>query len=260
MQKNLILMKFGGSLITDKESNTPKIRQDALNQIAEILKNSKKKIIIVHGAGSYGHPIAKKYGIAEGLNHNKKQKTAINKTRKQVYKLNQLLCDRLKDAGIKTKTIIPSQTMRTRGPKNIESFPEDDFNLALKEQKIPVTYGDVTDDEVQGISILSGDVIMMKLAKIYNPLFTIFVMDYPGVIKGYPERNSSEIIPLVDLDIRKSIKKHYKKDRKADVTGGLVGKLECAAKISENSPCWITNLDNLEGFLIDKPLGSKVIS
>ena len=55
-------------MITDKESNTPKIRQDALNQIAEILKNSKKKIIIVHGAGSYGHPIAKKYGIAEGLN------------------------------------------------------------------------------------------------------------------------------------------------------------------------------------------------
>ena len=87
---------------------------------------------------------------------------------------------------------------------------------------------------------------MMELARIYNPLLSIFVMDYPGVIENDPEKSDSRIIPFVDSKIRQSIRKHYRKGDGTDVTGGLVGKLECAAEISKYSECWITNLDNLD--------------
>ena len=84
----------------------------------------------------------------------------------------------------------------------IEDFPVDQFNSALEEKKIPVTYGDVTDDLSKGVTILSGDVIMMELAKIYNPQLTVFVMDYPGVLEGNPKSPESKVIPLVDSDVR----------------------------------------------------------
>ena len=60
-------------------------------------------------------------------------------------------------------------------------------------------------------------------------------------MNGKPEDEKSEIIPLVDSETRESIKKYYGEERITDVTGGLVGKLECAARIAEHSQCWITN-------------------
>jgi isopentenyl phosphate kinase len=259
MQEDLIVLKFGGSLITEKTSKVPKAKMDAINQIADKLKNSTKRIIIVHGAGSYGHPIAKKHGLSKGLNNSSEQKEAIDETRKQVHELNQLLCSKLENVGVQTKTIIPSETMKTKGPDKIKKFPVDEFNSVLKANKIPVTYGDVTDDLSQGVTILSGDVIMMELARIYNPQLTIFVMDYPGVMEGDPKDLKAKVIPLVNSDIIESIRKYYRKGDGTDVTGGLVGKLDCAAEIAKHSECWITNLENLDDCLEGKPNGSRVV-
>ena len=68
MADDLILMKLGGSVITNKKSQTPKCRRENITRIAEIISKSNKKIIIVHGAGSYAHPLAKKYKISNDVN------------------------------------------------------------------------------------------------------------------------------------------------------------------------------------------------
>ena len=258
--QDLIVIKFGGSVITEKTSEVPKAKLETIEQIADTLKENVNSIIIVHGAGSYGHPIAKRYNLLKGLDNDPKQKEAIDETRKQVHELNQLLCSKLEEAGVRTKTIIPSKTMKTNGPNKIEEFPVDEFNAVLEEKKIPVTYGDVTDDLSKGITILSGDVIMMELAKIYRPQLTVFVMDYPGVLEGNPKSPESKVIPLVDSDVRDSVRRTYRKGDGTDVTGGLVGKLDCAAEISKHSECWITDLEQLGNCLNGRPSGSRVIS
>ncbi len=258
--QDLIVIKFGGSLITEKTSEVPKAKLETIEQIADTLKENVNSIIIVHGAGSYGHPIAKRYNLLKGLDNDPKQKEAIDETRKQVHELNQLLCSKLENVGVQTKTIIPSETMKTKGPDKIKKFPVNEFDSALKANKIPVTYGDVTDDLSQGVTILSGDVILMELARIYNPKLTIFVMDYPGVMEGEPKNLEAKVIPLVNSDIREYVRKYYRKGDGNDVTGGLVGKLDCAAEIAKHSECWITNLENLDGCLAGKPSGSRVIS
>jgi isopentenyl phosphate kinase len=258
MAGDIIILKFGGSLITDKKSETPKADHNALGKISNILKDKNRKLIIVHGAGSYGHPIAKKYKIAEGLNDSQEQKEAIEETRNQVYELNQLLCKSLQEAGIRTESVIPSHSMQTKGARKIENFPVDEFERALKKGKVPVTFGDVTEDLVQGINILSGDVIMMELARIYKPSLAVFVMDYPGVMED-PGSENSKIIPLVNSETRGSIGKYYGKGDLMDVTGGLVGKLECAAEIAKHSQCWITSLDNLDNCLNGDLQGSRVV-
>jgi len=259
MEKELIIVKFGGSLITDKSSDTPKININNLESIRNILNQSKYDLIIVHGAGSFGHPIAKKFNIAEGLNDDFAQKNAIKETREQVRELNRIFCDSLHKVGIKTEIIVPSSSMTTNGPKEIVDFPYHIFNKALSENKIPVTFGDVTDDKLQGISILSGDILMMKLAEYYKPSYSIFVMDYPGVFDGNPDNPNSEIIPIVNQETIEILKKQKDNGNIADVTGGLIGKIECGIEMAKYSDTWITNLDSLNDFLNNKPSGSRVI-
>ena len=111
MPEDIIILKFGGSVITDKKSEIPKLNHEALDRICNILKDKERDMILVHGAGSYGHPIAKRYDLAEGLDDSQEQKKAIKETRKQVLELNKLLCGRLLKSGIETKSVIPSQSI-----------------------------------------------------------------------------------------------------------------------------------------------------
>ena len=61
------IVKLGGSVITDK--NQPfSIRKIIISNLLTQIKNSEKKIIIVHGGGSFGHPLAKEYQIHKGFN------------------------------------------------------------------------------------------------------------------------------------------------------------------------------------------------
>ena len=256
MIKEMIIVKFGGSLITDKSSDKPKINHSHLETIGKILKQKNYDLIIVHGAGSFGHPIAKKFGIAKGLDESLEQKEAIIETRKQMQKLNNILCGYLNDEGITTTSIAPSSTIITNGPKEIIDFPFKLFDKSLKEDKIPVTFGDVTQDEKQGINILSGDILMMELTKYYKPLYSIFVMDHPGVYDGDPNNPDSKIKPIVRAEI---IKKLNNTQKGADVTGGLIGKIECATEMANYSETWITNLELLKGFFEKNPLGSRVV-
>ena len=256
MKKEMILVKFGGSLITDKSSDKPQINHSNLEAIGKILKQKNYDLVIVHGAGSFGHPIAKKFSIAEGLDGSLEQKKAIIETRTQVQKLNNILCDYLNDEGIATTSIAPSATMITNGPKEIKDLPFKLFDKALKEDKIPITFGDVTQDEKQGISILSGDILMVELTKYYRPVYSIFVMDHPGVYDGDPNNPDSKIKPVVRTEF---IKKVNNSQKGADVTGGLIGKIKCAVEMANYSETWITNLESLKGFFEKNPVGSKVI-
>lgn len=260
MKREMIILKFGGSLITDKKKESPTINEENLKRIGSILSKHSHEFIIVHGAGSFGHPIAKKFDLASGLNNNPNQKQAIKETRKQVLQLNQIFCNYLNKKNIQTNTIIPSKTMKTNGAKSIENFPVEIFDKGLEKGKIPVTFGDVTEDNLQGICILSGDVIMEELVKYYKPISSIFVMDYPGVFDKDPTDENSMIIPEVSLETLRMLKKQNSNRDITDVTGGLIGKIECAMEMAKHSETWITNLDHLDDCLNGKPKGSRVIS
>ena len=64
----MIILKIGGSILTNKnavsEVDTKSLKRIA-SEIKSSLDNSFKELIIVHGAGSFGHPPAKKYKIGE---------------------------------------------------------------------------------------------------------------------------------------------------------------------------------------------------
>jgi len=65
--KDIILLKLGGSLLTDK--NKPfSIREDVVKSAVRQVIEANKKIILIHGGGSFGHPLAKFLGLPKHIN------------------------------------------------------------------------------------------------------------------------------------------------------------------------------------------------
>lgn len=258
MTNDIILMKLGGSLLTNKRSQTPICHYSNIKRIANIISKSDKKIIIVHGAGSYAHPIVKKYNINNGVDGTKTQKKAIIKARKQVRDLNEILCNEISQTGLKCESVVPSQSMKINNNKKIINLPKKAFDKILSKGKIAITFGDIVNIGSENVGILSGDTLLLELAQIYKPKRTFFIMDYPGVVKGKLESKKLKIYDKIDSTFLKD-KIILKDEDRPDVTGGLINKIKCALEISKTSECWISGLDYLEDCLKDKPKGTKVI-
>ena len=258
MIKEKILLKFGGSVITDKYSNVPSINNENLNKIGKLIDNSEYQLMIVHGAGSFGHPAAKKYKLSEGLIDGLQQTEGIEIARRKVRELNDVFCDILKGNGIEAEPVVPSQKMTTKGSEEITNFSKEVFDRILTKGKTPITFGDVTNDIKQGINILSGDVLMKYLAKTLKPRLSLFIMDLPGVFDGDPNDSNTSIIPLINSKELGNFENIFV-SKNTDVTGGIIGKIKRAIEISNFSETWITDVDSLESCLKGDPKGTRVI-
>jgi isopentenyl phosphate kinase len=103
----------------------------------------------------------------------------------------------------------------------------------MKSGLTPVTFGDVTLTP-SGFKILSGDLIVLELAKILEPERCVFALDADGVY----EEGTRVIIP--ELSPSKVRKMQISKGE--DVTGGMKLKLEVAAKVAALGPrvCFVS--------------------
>jgi len=80
--KNLIILKIGGSVITDKFSKIPKVNLKNLKristEISHVYNKKKNPLVIVHGVGPFGHVIVHKTGIDRGIKNKKQLKYFID--------------------------------------------------------------------------------------------------------------------------------------------------------------------------------------
>ena len=253
------LVKWGGSLITAKAAAKPAPKRERITALAEALAASGEPVVLVHGAGSFGHPLAKRFGLAQGSDGSPEQAAAIERTRQQVRTLNALVCDALASAGMEPYPVLPSQTLRTAGPQNIVEFPAGSFEAALEAGRIPVTCGDVTDDNSQGVAILSGDTLMVALARALHLQRALFVINHPGVMDRAPEEPGAQLVERLDAAARKVMRARRMDVPGADVTGGMWGKLEAAAAVALECECRIVGAGDFAAALTGNPVGTLVL-
>ena len=85
MPNNKIVIKMGGGLITDK-SQYKAVLQERINAVCKVvaqIKKNKDSIILVHGAGSFGHLQAKKWSLQNGFDEDiiENQRKAVKSVR-----------------------------------------------------------------------------------------------------------------------------------------------------------------------------------
>ena len=122
-------------------------------------------IVLVHGAGSFGHLVAKKWDIAGGLESSisKEQRKAVNMIRSDMRELSNLVASKLEIEGLYSESFPPSEWAEGTGP---EFKGELGMFVRRVDQPIPITFGDVvkTGNEQQ-FGILSGDDLMLRISK-----------------------------------------------------------------------------------------------
>ena len=214
----MILIKLGGSIITNKEKPLSP-RRKTIDSIAKSLKKNSEPIIIVHGGGSYGHYWSVKYDM-----HTKEKKYDLRGVaiiKNSMIELNKIILDSLLKNKLSPYCLPPTDFMS--GNKPISKKVKEIEKIA-KSGMIPVTYGDALWFGQNKTFILSGDKIMTHIAKILKPRLTIFALNEDGV---YSDLKSKKLIYELKGE-RPSIS-----ENKMDVTGGMTRKIEEASKIAK---------------------------
>lgn len=180
----LVVVKWGGSLITRKrevEKSRPKVIARLARELAAI---DTAQIVLLHGAGSFGHPGAKRFGLAhapaQGSPGERARGAAIVSA--EVRRLHLEVLRALVAAGAAPYSVPVPQIASNRegGLVAIDAGP---FESALERGMLPVSFGDVVPDDAWGFSILSADTIAVALAAILRPARVIFATDVPGVLE-----------------------------------------------------------------------------
>ncbi|MDY6966785.1 MAG: isopentenyl phosphate kinase, partial [Halobacteriota archaeon] len=155
----LSILKIGGSVITEKGRESS-ARYDEMQRVSEeIAKTRKTDLVLVHGAGSFGHIPADKYDLNRTFNPK-----GILVTHNTVKELNRIFLDILSKEGLHVVPVHPMGcTVLANG--RIKSMFTEGIELMLEKRTIPVLHGDVVFDEKVGVKILSGDQLVSYLAR-----------------------------------------------------------------------------------------------
>lgn len=225
----MYIIKLGGSVITNKTKKNC-FRQDVMNGLAKEIKRANKEIILIHGAGSFGHILAEQYSLNQGYK-NKEQLVGFSSTHAMVQKLNLLVLDSLINEDIPAVSIPPHAVIKLNNHRILKI----DYNIFqdyLKKGFTPVTFGDVVLDEKLGFSICSGDLLGQLLAEQFKPDKVIFAIDEDGLYTSNPKIDkNAKLISATTFDELEQFKTLA--DTHADVTGGMGGKIETIKKISK---------------------------
>ena len=217
--RRMILIKLGGSIITNK-GKPQSARRKAIDNILKQIKKINEPKILVHGGGSYGHYWSVKYGM-----HTKPARYSLkglSVVKNSMIELDKIILDSAAKNKLNTYSLPPTDFMN--GNKPIRNKIQKIGEIA-KSGLIPITYGDALWYSQKKSYILSGDVITTTIGKILKPRLSIFVLDVDGV---YSNTKSKKLI----YDFKKE-KPTISKNR-MDVTGGMTRKISEATKMSRS--------------------------
>lgn len=197
----------------------------AIMRLAEEIKRADvSSLIIVHGGGSFGHPVAKQYKINEGYTDSS-QIMGFSKTHQAMTTLNKLVTDALTNLNIPAVAIQPSSIIITKLGR-IQTMEDRPLTKLLETEFVPVLYGDAVIDSDTGFAILSGDQLVSQLAIRYNADRILIGVDVDGLYTADPKTDpSAQLIQHITLQELKKLQNKIDKTNVTDVTGGMLGKI-----------------------------------
>jgi len=240
--KELVFLKLGGSLITDKmKPYTPRL--DVMDALAAEIQSTIQthpdlRLIIGHGAGSFGHVPASEYHTRDGLPPTPKATPLVYRRRDesednywkgfaevwyQTSELNKYVVNALHKADVRTMSFSPAASVIASEGK-VSSWDTTQIRMALSAGIVPIIQGDVIFDEVRGGTILSTEDLFMYLTHQLEPERLLLAGIEKGVWADFPERTKLvERITPTNFD---EFKNAIGKSAAADVTGGMESKVK----------------------------------
>jgi len=210
-----VILKLGGSVITDKSADCA-INRAGLESLATAIAGVRHDgIVIVHGAGSCGHPEAKRYHLDEGASAGETE--GIYVTHRVVSGLNDAVVETLRSKGVAAVGVHPLHVAAADNGRLI-GFEHRHLETMLALGMVPVIHGDVVMDLSRGACIVSGDQLVRYLAAALSISRVGLATDVPGVLDG------GHVVPEISRQMMQRL--HIGDSGHTDVTGGMRGKID----------------------------------
>lgn len=217
-------------MITRKRGE-PRLRPKVLDRLATELVAAEVPVVLLHGAGSFGHPAARRFGLnrAPGAGDppaSRARGAAIVSA--EVRRLHHRVLQALLDAGGRPWSV-PAATVARQRAGILDQFEDRPFRDALDAGLVPVSFGDVVHDAEWRFSILSGDTVAVALARRLRARRVVFVSDVEGIYRT-PGGGRGSVAPMVTRELVATLGEGT---RGPDVTRGIRGKAEAMLAIAE---------------------------
>lgn len=233
----LVFVKLGGSLITDKRrSETP--RPAVIQRLAQEIHTALElrpdlQLVLGHGSGSFGHFAAERFRVHEG---HLKDWRGYAETGAVAQRLNRLVTDALLAEGVRAVSLQPSASARCHHGELMEMAIEPVVQL-LKAGAVPLVYGDVALDDAQGCAIISTEQVLIYLAQALRPQRILMVGEVAGVFSGDPQRDTIvRLIPEISSRNYAEIEHMLTSSFGIDVTGGMFSKVRLLYQLVQDQP------------------------
>ena len=251
----MLLVKLGGSVVTNKARlRTP--RPTAIRRLAAELASLRQPLLIVHGAGSYGHILASRHRLNEGGSTPARRKAAA-RVQADVRELDRLIVNALNRAGLAAVPIPPSVVLSLDDGR-VSTMDLSPFLEFSSMEFTPVTFGDVVRDLRRGFSVCSGDLMMLELARAFRPDRVVFAADVDGLFTADPKRRrNARLLETVGPKDLSQIE--FSSSSRTDVTGSIEGKVRRMFEIANHTgECLIVN-GNVKNRVRDALRGRRVV-
>lgn len=253
---NFILIKLGGSVITDK-SKPFSFHESIIRQIGRTLRahldsHPDTHIILGNGAGSFGHYMVHEVGYRDA----KEDLVRASKVRQSSIELNMRVSKILLDCGLPIFNTQPSAFLE-RNPDLAGDITV--VEKALEAKGIPLVYGDVILDSSYGTSIASTEDLLNYLGKKlvgdgHACKAVVYLTNVPGVLNGYGK---------IVKKFSSTSNGLFTKNKDFDVTGGMAQKVSQGFDgLSFAEHVYIIdgkNPDAISGALVQKNTGTELV-
>ncbi len=232
----LVFLKLGGSLITDKTkayTPRPEVLADLVSQIEETRRATHDlQIVIGHGSGSFGHAAASRYQTRQGVSGPEGWR-GFAEVWYQAAALNRLVMDALHQAGSPAIALAPVSAV-TASKGRVAAWDLGPLRAALANGLVPVVYGDVIFDEQRGGTILSTEDLFAHLARQLHPQRILLAGLEEGVWSDYPR--CTQLIEELTPGIFARQAPGLESAAGMDVTGGMRSKIAQMLALVEEIP------------------------
>jgi len=248
----LVFLKLGGSLITDKaRPYTP--RREVIARLGAEIQQALQarpdlRLVLGHGSGSFGHQAAVLYGTRQGV-HGTREWRGFAQVAAAAARLNRLVADTLLETGVPAFSVQPSASARCHDG-HLAYLDVHPILEALQRDLVPLVYGDVALDDVHGGTIVSTEDLFVYLARQLRPGRVLLAVTTPGVLD-----RQQQPLPAVTPTTLPELRDALSGSAGVDVTGGMADKVEKMVALVEELPGLVVQVfSGLEPMLVRRGL------
>jgi len=243
------VLKLGGSVVTEKDAPET-VAEGRLARAARALgaagTGGDRGLVVVHGGGSFGHHHASAHGVSR--TSGTRDPAAVREVHAAMRRLNGAVVDALAAEGVPAVPVAPL-SVAARADDGALALPLESTRTALGEGFVPVLHGDVVAHEGRGATIISGDELVVALARGLAADRVGLCSAVPGVL----DEDGEVVETIREFE---AVADAVGASDATDVTGGMAAKVE--ELLALDVPASIFDLDSLPAFLAGGRAGTRI--